>query len=446
MTGPGTQRAGSSLWRHRDFLLLWGGQSVSELGSAVTLLALPLTAVVALRASTFQVGALTSAVNAAFLIVALPAGAVVDRLAKRRLMVWCDAARMLVIGSIPVTAALGVLSMAQLYAVALVSGLGTVFFDVAYQSYLPELIGREHLVDGNGKLQTTAEGARLAGPGLGGALVGLVGAATAMAADAASFAVSVASLLLIRARATAPEPVPVAAPRPRLRTEVMAGLSFVRREPILRKIVACTGTSNLFGGVTIALEIIFLVRVLHVPPAYTGLVVALSAVGGIAGGILSGRLARWFGSARIIWVSILGFGAGGILVPFATPGWGVALFVLGWGSFSFSGVVYNVAQVSYRQAVCPPELLGRMNAAVRWIVWGTIPLGGLLGGALGSMLGVRPALAVGAIGGWAGGLWVFFSPLRRMRDVPPPGTYPPPAGQPSPVTPAGAAPEPAPET
>jgi MFS family permease len=198
--------------------------------------------------------------------------------------------------------------------------------------------------------------------------------------------------------------------------------------------------------VTIALEIIFLVRVLHVPPAYTGVVVALSAVGGIAGGVLSGRLARWFGSARIIWVSILGFGAGGILVPVATPGWGVALFVLGWGSFSFSGVVYNVAQVSYRQAVCPPELLGRMNAAVRWIVWGTIPVGGLLGGALGSMLGIRPALAVGAIGGWAGGLWVFFSPLRRMRDVPPPGTYPLPAGRPSPVPPAGAAPEPAQET
>lgn len=441
MTGAGEQRQRSSLWRHRDFLLLWGGQSVSELGSAVTLLALPLTAVVVLRASTFQVGLLSAAVTAAFLVLALPAGAVVDRLAKRRLMLACDVVRVLVIGSVPVTAAFGVLTMAQLYAVALVAGVGTVFFDVAYQSYLPELIGREQLVDGNGKLQTTAEGARLAGPGLGGGLVGLVGAAMAMAADAASFAVSVASLLLIRARPPSAQPAAAAPrPRPRLRTEVMAGLAFVLREPILRKVVACTGTCNLFSGVINALQIIFLVRVLHVPPAYTGLVVALAAVGGIAGGAVSGRLAGWIGSARIIWVSILGFGAAGLLVPFATPGWGVALFVVGWAGFSFSAVVYNVAQVSYRQTVCPPELLGRMNAAVRWIVWGTLPLGGLLGGALGSVLGIRAALVVGAAGSWAGGLWVFFSPLRRTRDVPPPGTYP------APRPPAGPAPEPAPET
>src|SRR5205814_6339793 len=128
------QRSRSALWRHRDFLLLWAGQSVSEMGSAVTLLALPLTAVVMLQATTFQVGVLTAATNAAFLVVALPAGAVVDRLAKRRLMVWCDAGRMLVIGSVPLAAALGVLAMGQLYAVALLAGLGTVFFDVAYQS------------------------------------------------------------------------------------------------------------------------------------------------------------------------------------------------------------------------------------------------------------------------------------------------------------------------
>ncbi|MBO0776251.1 MAG: MFS transporter, partial [Actinobacteria bacterium] len=283
-----------------------------------------------------------------------------------------------------------------------------------------------------------AEAARLAGPCLGGGLVGLVGAATTMAADAVSFAVSVASLVLIRARPAAPQP----APRVRLRTEVTAGLAFVFREPILRKVVACTGTCNLFSGVTSALEIIFLVRVLHVAPAYTGLVVALSAVGGIAGGTVSGWLARMIGSARIIWVSILGFGVVGLLIPFATPGWGVALFVLGWAGFSFSAVVYNVAQVSYRQAVCPPELLGRMNAAVRWVVWGTIPLGGLLGGALGSALGVRAALVVGVAGTWAGGLWVFFSPLRRMRDVPPPGTYP---GVPPPGPQPAATPEPAPE-
>jgi MFS family permease len=438
----------SGLWRHRDFLLLWGGQSVSELGSAITVLALPLTAVVVLRASTFQVGLLTAASTAAFLVIALPAGAVVDRLAKRRLMAWCDAARVLVIGSVPVTAALHVLTMAQLYAVALLAGIATVFFDVAYQSYLPALVGREQLVDGNGKLQTTAEVARLAGPGLGGGLVGLIGAAGAMAADAVSYAVSVASLLLIRAREPRPaRAAGTAAAGPslaRLRGEVMAGLSFVLREPILRKIVACTGTANLFGGVAQALEIIFLVRVLHVPPALTGLAVAGTALFGVAGGALSGWLARRIGSARIIWVSMVGFGGAALVMPLARPGWGVLLFVAGWGSYSFTGVVYNVAQLSYRQAVCPPELMGRMNAAVRWIVWGTIPLGGLLGGVIGSALGVRPSLFVAVIGSWAAGLWVLFSPLRGMRDVPPPPDSAglPPVPRAAPEAAAGASPGP----
>jgi MFS family permease len=176
-------------------MLLWSGQTVSEMGSAVTQLALPLTAVVVLGASTFQVGLLTSAATAAFALIALPAGALVDRRAKRRLMIWCDAARMLIIGSVPLAAAFGLLTMGQLYAVAFTAGVCTVFFDVAYQSFLPAVVTREHKVDGNGKLGASQAFAQVAGPGLVG---GLVGAAGAMAADAISYAVSVASLLAIR--------------------------------------------------------------------------------------------------------------------------------------------------------------------------------------------------------------------------------------------------------
>jgi MFS family permease len=423
-----------ALWRHRDFMLLWGGQTVSEMGSAVTVIALPLTAVVVLHATTFQVGVLSAMATAAFLVIALPAGAVVDRLAKRKLMVVCDAARMLIIGSVPLAAALGALTMAQLYLVALAAGVATVFFDVAYQSYLPLLVRPSQLTDGNGKLQTTAEASRVAGPGLGGVLVGLFGAAGAMAADAISYAVSLGSLLLIRTaepgRGGPAQPGPETAPG-RWR-ELTAGLSFAFRDPILRKIVACTSTANLFGSMIVALEIIFLVRVLHVRPAYTGPAVALAALGGVAGGAASGPLSRRIGSARIIWLSILGIGPASLLIPLAQPGPGVLLFVAGWASYAFSGVLYNVAQLSYRQAICPPELLGRMNAAVRWIVWGTLPLGGLLGGALGSLIGIRPTLWVAAVGGWAAGLWVFFSPLRTMRDVPVPAwRRPPPPGIPA---------------
>jgi MFS family permease len=403
-----------TLWRHRDFLLLWSGQTVSEMGSAVTLLALPLTAVVVLRASTFQVGALTSAETLPFALIALPAGAIVDRHAKRRLMIWCDVARMLIIGSVPLAAAFGVLTLGQLYAVAVAAGVCTVFFDVAYQSYLPALIGADDLVEGNGKLGVTQSFAQLIGPGLGGALVGLVGAARALAADALSYAVSVASLLAIRAAEQTPHPDQ----RQRLTTEIKEGLLFVVRHPILRKIVACTGTANLFGSMALALQIIFLVRILHVRPAATGLLIALASLGGVAGGALSGRLSRRIGSARIIWFSMVVLSAPQLIIPLAEPGWRVALFVVGLAVFWFSAVIYNVAQVSYRQAICPPRLLGRMNAAVRWIVWGTLPIGALIGGALGTVAGVRPTLWIAFGGSWLAGWWVFFSPLRRLRDTP----------------------------
>ena len=178
---PGDE-PGRTLWRHRNFLLLWSGQTVSEMGSAVTQLALPLTAVVVLHASTFQVGALTAAATLAFALIALPAGAIVDRRAKRWLMIWCDVARMLIIGSVPLAAAFGALTLGQLYAVAIAAGVFTVFFDVSYQSYLPVLIGTDNLVDGNGKLGASQSFAQVAGPGLGGGLVGLVGAAQAMSA------------------------------------------------------------------------------------------------------------------------------------------------------------------------------------------------------------------------------------------------------------------------
>jgi MFS family permease len=407
----------ASIWQHRDFLLLWGGQTVSEMGSSVTQLALPLTAVVLLRATTLEVGLLETATTLAFALIALPAGAIVDRHPKRRLMIGCDAARLVLIGAIPVAWASGVLALWQLYAVAVTVGACTVFFDVSYNSYLPSLMASEHLIDANGKLQATAAVAQLAGPGLGGGLVGAFGAAGAMTADAASYAVSVASLLGIRHQERAAPPLEPGARR-NLRAEISEGLMFVIRHPILRKVVACTGTANLFNAIVGAVVIIFMIRVLHVPPAYTGLLFACSAVGGIVGGVLAGQLAKRVGSARIIWVSIVVFSIPSFLTGLAEPGWRVALVPVGFAFQYFAAVVYNVAQVSYRQAICPPQLMGRMNAATRWIVWGTLPLGGVIGGVLGTEIGIRPTVWIGLIGGWAAGLFVYFSPLRTMRDVP----------------------------
>ncbi|MER6979390.1 MFS transporter [Streptomyces carpinensis] len=423
MEDAGPESDSPSLWRQRDFMLLWSGQTVSEMGSAVTEVALPLLAVVALEASTFQVGLLTAATTLAFAVIALPAGAMVDGAAKRSVMIVCNVLRLVIIGSVPVAGAFGVLTMAQLYVVAVAAGVCSVFFDVSYQSYVPSLVHADHLMSANGKLGTTQAFAQLGGPSLGGGLVGLFGAAGAMTADALSYAVSVLSILGIRTRE---EPPPARPTDETLRRRIAEGLKFVFGHGILRRVVACTGTANLFSGMSSALAMVFLIRVLHVRPALTGLIMAGAAIGGIAGGAFAGRLAKKVGSARIIWVSMLVFSAPQVIAAAAWQGWGVLLFPLGWGIAYFSGMVYNIAQLSYRQSVTPPELMGRMNAAVRWVAWGTLPLGGVLGGVLGTLIGVRPAFWLAFIGSWAAGWLVFFSPLRHMRDVPQPAPASPP--------------------
>jgi MFS family permease len=414
-TFDGGTAAPGSLWRHRDFLLLWGGQTVSDMGSAVTTLALPLLAVTVLKATTFQISLIIFLTYLAYLLITLPAGVLVDQVRKHGLMMWCDLARTALVGSIPIVAVLGSVTLWQIYLVALLGGALSVFFDVAYQSYVPALVQGEQLVDANGKLGTTNAFAGLLGPSIGGALVGLIGAAKAVAVDAASFAISALSLTLIRTPEAKPER---RAEHITFRAAMNEGLSFVVKHPILRKIVACTSTANLFGSSIQAVEIVYLVRVLHASPALVGLLFSLGAVGGLVGGLTAGWFAKKFGSARIIWASLLLPAPLLVLIPLATPGWGTLLFAVGNIVFSLTSLLYNSAQVSYRQRICPPELLGRMNASVRWIVWGTLPLGSLMGGALGTWIGIRPTLWIGVIGSAFSGLFVFFSPLRKLRDVP----------------------------
>jgi len=396
-------------------MLMWTGQAVSEVGSQVTLLALPLLAALTLHATTFEIAALSAATSAAFLLVALQAGALVDRLSKRRVMVRSDVLRALALATVPAAKALGLLTIWQLYAVALITSVLTVFFDVAYQSYLPVLVGHDQLVDGNAKIGGSQSFAQFAGPSLGGLLVGAVGAAYAVIVDVISFVVSTGATAAIRDPEVTPQRRPAGT---RLRVEIAEGLGFVLRHPILKMVVGCTATSNFFSSMWGGVEIVFLVRVLHASPRVIGVVFALGAVGGLAGAALSRRLARAIGSARIIWVSLL------LAVPFAFagpaafPGWGLLLISVSVFALTLSAVVYNVAQVSYRQAVTPSALLGRMNASTRFIVWGVMPLGALAGGALGTLIGIRPTLYVAAAGQSLAVLWVIASPLFGLRDVP----------------------------
>jgi MFS family permease len=411
----GRQRLRGTLLGQPGFRRLWFGQSVSEFGSEVTTLALPLAAVLVLHASTFQVGLLTTTGFAGFLLIGLPAGVWVDRVRRKPVMIAADVIRALVLASIPVAYGLGVLTLAQLYVVTFICGVAAVFFDVAYMSLVPGLVGRQHIAEANAKLQASVSVAQVSGPSAAGFLIGLLSAPVAFVADAASFVVSVLSLLIIADR----EPAPARAERRGLRAEMADGLRFVATHPILRLIAGATSTANLFSSAVTAISVVFLVRQVHLGASAIGVLMSLGAIGGVAGALSCGVLRRRIGSARLIWLSMAVTKPFGLLIPVTFPGAGLACFAVGLFALSFGSVVYNVHQASFRQQLCPHRLLGRMNATIRFIVWGTIPLGGLLGGALGAWLGNREALWVCAAGACLAPIWLLASPLRRMRDTEP---------------------------
>jgi predicted MFS family arabinose efflux permease len=233
--------------------------------------------------------------------------------------------------------------------------------------------------------------------------------------DALSFLLS--AVLTIAIRRPEPEPPP-RPPEGRLMAEIREGLAFVFGQPILRKVVGCTATGNFFSAAMFAVITVFLVRTLDAPTWVIGLVFSVGSLGGLIGGLLAGRIGQAVGTARVIWLSQAVVGPFLLLTVVASPGWGLTLVAVSIFVTSVGSVVYNTAQVSYRQGICPPALLGRMNASVRFVVWGTLPLGALFGGAMGTSIGIRPTLLIGALGQWAACLWVVFSPLFHMRDLP----------------------------
>ncbi|MEU5692700.1 MFS transporter [Actinosynnema sp. NPDC020468] len=405
---------GVSLWSHRDFRLLWAGDTVSQFGATIGTTVLPLLAVGTLAATPFQMGLLSAASTAAFLLIGLPAGVWVDRLRRRPVMLAADLTRAALLLSVPVAWWLGVLTLGHLLVVALLVGAATVLFDIAYQSYLPALVGRDQLVEGNSKLTASQSVASVSGPAAAGGIAQLVGAANGVLATGVGYLCSALFLLRIRTEETAPS----AAGRTGLVAEIREGLRFVFGNAGLRAIVGCTGTSNFFNGVVAAVEVVFLIRVLDLAEGVVGLL--LSAAG--VGGVLAALTATWwntrFGRLRVVWLSMLVTQPFLLLLPLAERDWRLAFVVVAMGASSYGAVVYNIAQVSYRQEICPDHLLGRMNASIRFVVWGALPLGGLVGGLLGGQAGVVPTLWIGSVGQVLAVLWVVFSPLRRPEALP----------------------------
>ncbi|NLE71306.1 MAG: MFS transporter [Actinomycetales bacterium] len=408
-----------SLAFHRNFRQLWIGDALGQLGAQLTLIALPVYAVETLHATELEMGVLTAAETIAFPAIGLLVGAWVDRMNKRRTLIVADVVRAAALAVVVVAGLTGHGSVPLLVGVAVVMSCATVFFDVAHQSYVPGLVGLEHIAEGNAKLQATQSVAIAVGPGLGGQLLRVVTAPALVGVTVVTYLVSA----LFVGRIRHDEDLPPRAPDRSLRREIAEGLRFVVGQPLLRRIVATTGISNLFGSVTGALMVIYALRVLGLEEAGLGAVLSAGAVGGVVGALLADRVTRAVGEGRTIALAAVGWVPAFALTPLALPlseaGVPVAaVLIVGQAVATFCIVVYNVAQVSFRQRLCPPALLGRMNASVRFIVWGGMPLGGLLGGVLGTHLGVVPTLWVAVAGTALAVPPVALSPLARLRDLP----------------------------
>lgn len=401
------------LLRVRDVRLLWAGETVTALGTAVSGVAMPLVAIEVLDASVLAVTLLTAATWLPWLIVGLPAGAWVDRLPKRPVLVVCDAISLLLLLSVPLAAWAGALTTMHLLAVNLGLGLATVFFRTAWTAYVPTVVAPKELMPANALLHGSESAAHVAGPGLAGLLAAAVGAVGALIVDAVSFALSTLCLL----RISAVEQSRPAQPR-RLLAEVTEGVHLVARDRFLRNLVVHGALANLplvgYG----ALSVPFLVREAGQGPAAVGLILAVGGLGGVIGASVSTHVSRALGSARALVVLKAGAGPCALLLPLADDGWRITLFLLGSVLVGLGVVGGNVISASFRQTYVPPELLGRVMAAMQFCNLGTIPVGAVLAGLLAQNLGTRTALALLTAAYAVSGLLLALGPLRGRRDLP----------------------------
>jgi MFS family permease len=412
--------ASRSLWREPGFLKLWCGETISHFGTQVSRLAVPLVAVLLLEVSPFEFALLGTIEFLPFVLFSLPAGVWVDRLRRRPILILADLGRAISLASIPLAYLTGTLTIWQLYVVGFVNGVMTVFFDIAYQSYLPSLVEREQINDGNAKLETSRSVAQIAGPGFAGALIAAFTAPIAIAVDSLSFALSAWFVWLIRKREVSSQTSRQGSGRG-MRAEIADGLRYVLRHRYLKNIAACTATGNLFAGVTLSIFLLYLARDIGLSPAVIGIVLAAGNTGPLAGAVLANRVAKTLGVGRTILFSAMLMGPPMLLVPLAPREPGTLTFcMLAASGFivGFAAVVYNITQVSLRQALTPERMQGRMNATMRFIVWGTIPAGQMLGGAIASMLGTPVALWLGAIGVVFSFLPILLSDVPSIRGMP----------------------------
>jgi MFS family permease len=405
------------LLRQRDFRRLWIAQSVSQLGSEVTFLALPLVAILVLKASAFEVAVLGAVQFVAFGIFGLPAGVLVDRIPRRLILVTTDLGRAAILVLVPIAGAAGALAMWQLYVIAFAASILTVFFEISYQAILPELVERERLAEANSRMEVSRSAAQVLGPGVGGLLVGLFTAPLAIVVDALSFVASAGFLIgLPPGRQGAMRPTGEA--RPGMRQEILEGLRFYRRSPLLLSASAAVVTINIGFHLAGAIFLVFVVRELVMTPEAIGLALSIGSIGTLIGSAAGAAFGRRFGIGPTL---IVGCGISSIawfLMTVATPQTAFALLAAVGVIQGLTLPLVYVNNVAFRQTITPDELLGRVNATARWLHWTAIPLGSLAGGALATIVWLRATIAIGATIATFSAVWLLISPIRRLREMP----------------------------
>ena len=400
-----------------EFRRFWIGQSISFLGSEVSLLALPLIAVVTLRADATQMGILTALGYLPFLFIGLQAGVWVDRMQRRQILIWSDLATAALLITVPAAAILGILRIEQMYVLAVLIGAIDVVSSVAHQSFLPSLVQRSDLPTANARLEASSSAATIVGPSVAGVLVQVLTAPVAVLLDAVSFVVSALILRSVRVEEPPPEP---AAERGGMRTQVAEGLTHVVHHPLLRPLFSCGATHNFFRRMIDSLFVLYVVNELGLDPVALGLVFAAGGPGALLGAAVAVPLARRIGLGNTIVLMQVLTGISCFAAPLAGGSAWQTIGTLATGQFllGVARPVFNISQLSLRQAITPDRLQGRVNATMRFIMWGVTPFGALAGGLLGSTIGLRPTLLIAALGVLLAFAWVAASPVRPLATVP----------------------------
>lgn len=403
--------ASRSLWRNPDFLKLWTGQTISEIGSRITRDGLPFAAVTLLGATPTQMGVLIALGGIASLIAGPLAGMLADRYRRLPLLIWSDVGRAVILAIVPLAALQGWLSLHVLYIVVAAAGLLTIVFDVAYQSLLPSLVPKDQLLEGNAKLALTASTAEMIGPALAGMLIQLLTAPVAILADSLSFLASAASIIAIRTReAVRPAPHPDSGWR-----DSFAGMPYVFRHEILRPLALRATTAPFFFGFFSALYTLFAVRELGISAAALGIVIALGGCSYFLGAMLAERVLRWLPLGTTLILAVCMQGLCMMVIPFARgPFWGVIVLGLSQLLGDIAYPIYNIHELTLRQKIAPPELLGRVNACMQMLFKGMWPAGALVGGLLATDTGPRLTLLFAGLGVLASALWLVFSRVRSL--------------------------------